>query len=506
MIPVLSPQEIRAADAWTIAHEPIASIELMERAAGRCAERILAWMRARMHPVESMVVFAGMGNNGGDGLVIARRLHEAGVRVSVSLVGHSSTESADHAVNAERARRAGVPLMRELNPPTLHASTDSVLIDALVGTGLHQPLSGIAATTVQTMNASGLPIISIDMPSGLFAEDNSANRHECIVRASLTLTLEVPKLALLLPENQDFVGEWEIVPIGLDPSFLQRCVTPYTLVERLDAASLIKRRPRFGHKGAFGHALIIGGSEGRMGAMVLAARAALRSGAGLVSVAVPDIGISALQACAPEAMCVPGCGTDSIAVIPDIETYSCIAIGPGLSTRDDSASALERLLEGAHVPLVLDADALNVLADSPHLKSRIPDGSVLTPHPKEFDRLAGRPARSGHGRLQNARDLAGQLRSHIVLKGAYTAICAPDGRVRFNPTGNPGMAKGGSGDALTGLLAGLLAQGYSPADACLLGAYLHGLAGDMAAVRHSQQGMTAMNLVESLPEAWNALR
>lgn len=505
MIPVLSPQDIRAADAWTIAHEPITSIDLMERAAGRCAERILSWMRRQRHPAGSVAVFAGMGNNGGDGLVIARRLHEAGMRVAVYLIAVSSTETPERAISVGNARRSGVPIFEVVKPTELPSITDSIIIDALFGTGLREPLAGLAAEAVRAMNTSGQPIISIDMPSGLFTEDNSANRPDSIVHAALTLTLEVPKLALMLPENEAFVGEWEIVPIGLDQAFLQRCASKCTLVERTDAVSLIKPRPRFGHKGTFGHVLIIGGSTGRMGAMVLAAKAALRTGVGLVSAAVPDRGANILQVCAPEAMCVPGCGADSIEVIPDLEDYSCIAIGPGLSTVDGAARALERLLEEARVPLVFDADALNLLAASPHLLSRIPDGSVLTPHPKEFDRLSGHPSRNGYERLQRAKDFAAKLRAHIVLKGAYTAICSPDGHVHFNPTGNPGMAKGGSGDALTGMLAGMLAQGYAPTAACMLGAYLHGLAGDLAATMQSQQGMTAMSLVEALPEAWNAL-
>lgn len=507
MIPVLGPDAIRQADAYTIAHEPIASIDLMERAASRCAERILGLVNDGRFPHEPFVlVAAGMGNNGGDGLVIARLLHRAGLPVRAVRVRHRPEASPDNEANRLRALEAGVAV-RDLDGIAQWPSDrPGLIIDALFGTGLSAPLRGLPAEAVRAMNASGAPIIAIDLPSGLFAEDNTGNDPQAIVRAALTLTLELPKLCLLLAENAPFTGEWEAVPIGLLRSFIRQCPTPYRVMEPRDAAALLPARPRFAHKGSFGHALLIGGSEGRVGAMVLAARAALRSGAGLVTAAVPGCGRDVLQAAAPEAMCLPDPDPKRITALPGLEGFSSIGIGPGLSTGEAQAAALSALLGAAQAPLVLDADAINLLGAVPALRERVPQGAVLTPHPREFDRLYGSPAASGYERLQRARELAQRMGCIIVLKGAFTAICAPDGSARFNRTGNPGMAKGGSGDALTGVITALLAQGLRALEACVLGVHAHGLAGDLAARAEGMDGMTAMDLVEALPQAWAALR
>jgi len=239
--------------------------------------------------------------------------------------------------------------------------------------------------------------------------------------------------------------------------------------------------------------------------MVLATKAALRSGAGLVTAAVPDKGLSVLQVTAPEAMCHPGCGKEVLERLPALDAFSSMAIGPGVSMQPAAGQVLEELLEQVNVPLVLDADALNIIARQPALLQALPKNTVLTPHPKEFERLAGRAFANGYDRLQAARQAASDWSCHVILKGAYSAICAPDGMVRFNPTGNTGMAKGGSGDALTGLLAGILAQGYPIGEACMLGTYLHGLSGDIAADKQGQHGMTAMDLVQAIPSAWRVL-
>lgn len=506
MIPVLSPQMIREADAYTIANEPIAAVALMERAAAACAGQLEAAIRSgRFGSVRSILVVSGMGNNGGDGLAMAVLLKQAGYAVAVALIIHAKQQSPENAVQQQRAVDAGVDVQECASANDLDRIGADLVIDALFGTGLRAALEGVAREAVVWMNSSGRPIVAIDMPSGLLAESNAGNDHEGIVRAALTLTIEVPKLSLLLPENAGFVGAWQLVPIGLHADFVRNCSTTYQLVEAHDVRALIKPRPRFAHKGSFGHALLIGGSLGRMGAMVLATKAALRSGAGLVTAVVPDEGLSALQIAAPEAMCHPGCGKEVLERLPSLDAYSSVAIGPGLSLQLTAGHVLEELLEQVNVPLVLDADALNIIAKQPALLHALPKNTVLTPHPKEFERLAGRAFATGYDRLQAARQAASDWNCHIILKGAYTAVCAPDGMVRFNPTGNSGMAKGGSGDALTGLLAGILAQGYSIGDACGLGAYLHGLAGDIAADQLGQHGMTAMDLVQDIPAAWRAL-
>lgn len=506
MMPVLSPQQLREADAWTMVHEPISSAGLMERAAGACVQRVERLIReGRLGRARAVVVVAGMGNNGGDGLVMARLFHRDGFPAEVVLIMSRAAGTPDHALNLERAVAAGIPVHRVRREEELPVLGDCIIVDAIFGTGLNEPLRGLPRRAVRWMNASGCPIVSIDMPSGLFAESNAGNDPEGITMAAVTLTLEVPKLSLLLPENAAHVGRWELVPIGLDQEFLARIDSPYHVLNGRAVRSLIRPRPRFSHKGSFGHAWLLGGATGRMGAMVLAARAALRSGAGLVTAGVPDAGIPVLQATAPEAMCATGLGEDRLERLPGLEGCTAIGVGPGLGTDPLTVRCLAHLLDGAQLPVVIDADALNILAATPELLARLPERSVLTPHPKEFERLAGRQFATGYDRLQAARKSAADWRSIVVLKGAHTAVCLPDGRVRFNATGNPGMAKGGSGDALTGLLAGLLAQGMSPEEACSLGVHLHGLAGDIAAERHGERGMTALDLVESLPAAWKRL-
>lgn len=448
-----------------------------------------------------------MGNNGGDGLAMARLLHEKGLDVSCIRVRHRPEASIGNERNAGLLVAAGIGIK------DLHAIEDwpelpagAWLIDALIGSGLTAPLEGLAKEVVQRMNGCSRTIISIDIPSGLFTESNEGNDFNSVISADRTLSLELPKLAFLLPESGERIGEWEVVPIGLDKDFLSGCPTEYHLVERADARGLLPRRPRFAHKGSFGHALLVAGSEGRMGAAVLAAMGCLRSGTGLVSVHVPAVGRDVMQSTAPEAMCLPDACLPNITVIPDPARFDAVGLGPGLGTSDAVASALEDLLSAGRHRLVMDADALNVLSGKRSMLSGLPPHTILTPHPKEFDRLADRAFTSGYDRLQEARSCAMRWEAIIVLKGAWTAICSPDGQVRFNPTGNPGMAKGGSGDVLTGLLTGLLASGLDALDACILGTYLHGSAGDLVAARIGMDGITAMDIAQAIPQAWYDLR
>lgn len=504
MIPVLGPAAIREADAWTIAHEPIDSWALMERAAQACTRRLSAWLRAAGSPPVNVV--AGMGNNGGDGLAIARLLRDEGFDVSVCRVHHRERASQLNERNAGLLTEQGVPVQEvqqitDWAPP----SPDGWIIDALMGTGLSAPLKGLAADMVRAMNACGNPIVAIDIPSGLFAESNDGNEAATVIRADWTLTLELPKLAFLLPEHGAHAGVWEQIPIGIDADQIRSLETPYRIMEEADARLLLRDRGRFSHKGSHGHALLVGGSEGRMGAAVLATQACLRSGAGLVTAMVPACGRDVLQMRAPEAMCIVDPCAGHLAMVPDAAAFQAVGVGPGMGMHAQSAQVIDALLSQAR-PLVIDADALNLLASNNAWLGRVPQGSILTPHPKEFERLASRTFRSGFERLQAARELAARQGCHLILKGAWTAICSPDGRVRFNPTGNPGMAKGGSGDALTGLITGLLAMGYPPEDACALGVYVHGLAGDLAAEHIGMDGMTAMDLVRHIPLAWRQLR
>lgn len=510
MIPVLDAQAIRKADAYTIAHDPIRSIDLMERAATRCVGRILYWHGQGRFGDPSAVVYhvvSGMGNNGGDGLAIARLLHLNGLKVRVTRLAHRGSASPDNSENWERASSSGIRMdSLSGNEHELTIGGNEIVIDALVGTGLNAPFSGWIIDVIGMINRSERPVISIDMPSGLFAEDNRSNDTDAIIKADLTLALEVPKLAFFLAENDRFVGDVEIVPIGLDAGFIAGLTTDHFLTETLDVIRLLRPRARFAHKGNFGHALIIAGGKGKMGAAVLASKAATRSGAGLVTSHVSINGAAVLQATVPESMCSVDQGVDRIEDLPSIEPFSAVGIGPGIGTDDATQMVLKRLIQAGSQALVIDADALNILAENPTWQAFLPPGTILTPHPKEFDRFAGSPSGSGFERLERASAMAQRLACVIVLKGAWTAVCDPQGRVHFNPTGNPGMAKGGSGDALTGLLTGLRAQGYGPLEASVLGVYLHGAAGDIAAAELGMDGMTVGDVIDAIPAAWVQLR
>lgn len=501
MLPVLDAEGVRSADARTLAAQGITSWQLMERAAEACTRSLLQ----RTTREQAFVVVCGMGNNGGDGLGIARLLHAAGRTVRAVRVRHKEQPSEDNAANYDRLLRAGVPCSEIDSIGSLQFHDNELIVDAILGIGSSKVSTGLVRETIALMNRSGRPVVSVDLPTGLWPGDNAGNDPQGIVRAGLVLTLGTPKLALLLPENAPFVGHWDLLPIGLDEAFLAQAPATHRWLEQADVAALLRPRPRTGHKGNFGHALVVAGGTGHLGAAVLATRAALRSGCGLVTVHVPAGGDAVLHAAAPEAMC----SVDPDPVVSNLPRpgrYSAVGIGPGLGTDPDTAQLLKRMLQDAATPLVLDADALNILAENRTWTGFLPGSTVLTPHPKEFDRLYGSPSTSGYERLERAREMAAKWNVVLVLKGAPTAICAPDGRVFFNATGNVGMAKGGSGDVLTGLLTGLLAQGYGPLHAAVLGVHLHGLAGDLLAGSLGMDGMKAGDLVEQLPGAWRVLR
>ena len=495
--------QIRNLDAYTIEHEPIASIDLMERAAQALNEALTERYPDTKTP---FVFFAGPGNNGGDALAVARLMGERGYRPTVYLFNTKGHLSPDCEENSLRLLEAEGVTLHEVTsqfiPPQLNA--DTVVVDGLFGSGLNKPLEGGFAAVVRYINANTARVIAIDVPSGLFGEDNSTNKEAHIIRASLTLSLQLPKLAFLFAENEKFVGEWQLLDIGLSSKAIEQEPTDFRLTEEADVRSLIRPRGRFSHKGTYGRGLLIAGSQGMAGASVLAARACLRSGVGLLTVHVPLCNQFILQTSVPEAMTEMDADDFCFTTPADTEGYTAVAIGPGLGKAEATVAALLQQIDEADTPLVLDADALNILADHRAYLHRLPAGSILTPHPKELERIVGR-CENSYERLERARHLAEECHVTVVLKGAFTAVIMPEGNVCFNPTGNPGMATGGSGDVLTGILLALLAQGYSGQDAALLGVYLHGLAGDMAAQRLGETSMNAGDLITHLPPAWRYL-
>lgn len=509
MIPVLAPRTIKEADQRTLRTEGISSLQLMERAAERCTERILDLERTHAFGADQIrfVVVAGMGNNGGDGLAIARLLHKAGSLVRVVRVLHSTKASADHLANLEILKHTAVPVIEvELGSVLFEIVENEVVIDALLGIGGSGPLTELLKDCVKVINNAGNPVIAIDIPTGLDATGSTLHEPEHIILARWTLTIGVPKMALFLADRAPFVGHWQLIPIELDLDGINKEDTFAYVVEQHDVAISLKPKPLFGHKGTFGHALVIAGSSGKMGAAVLATNAALRSGAGLVTAHVPADGISILQTLAPEAMCSLEPSLSSVTRLPQLTGYTSIGVGPGLGSGPDTKLMIKRLIQDAHCPMVLDADALNILAEEQTWIAFLPPNSILTPHPREFDRLVRTQPRTSLERLELAREFAIKNRCILILKGAWSAICTPQGTVHFNPTGNPGMAKGGTGDALTGLITGLLAQGYSPEQAAVVGVYLHGMAGDLAASTIGMDGMTSMDTVDAIPAAWRMLR
>lgn len=498
---ILTAAQTRAADAYTIEKENIASLELMERA----VNAFMAWFEEKFLLFNQPILFfCGPGNNGGDGLAIARLLHQHHYTVHVYIAAISGTYAPDFTANLNRLPEAVSCkyLNEEEDIPEIPAN--ALVLDALFGTGLNRSLTGFLTNLVKHINNSPASVIAVDMPTGLFADTPNAP-EDVIIEADYTVSFELPKLAFLLPRNARYVGEWTIVPIGLHADFIAQATSPYFYISPDVPAEILKIRPKYGHKGTFGHALLISGSYGKMGATVLASRACLRSGVGLLTVYCPAAGYSVLQTAVPEAMTVTDPETNFTSQLPDLSSYNAIGIGPGLGKAPATRQLVKQLLETIKVPLVIDADALNILAEDENLKNLISPGSILTPHPKEFERLAGK-AQNDYHRLELLKDFCHQHRCYVVLKGAHTCIGTPDGTFYFNSTGNPGMATGGTGDVLTGIITALVAQQYPSLDACILGVYLHGLAGDLVKAEIGEQALLASDIVSYLGKAFLKLQ
>jgi len=497
---ILSAAQIRDWDAYTIREEPVQSIELMERAAAGC----FSWLEKQGYLRRSFFIYCGKGNNGGDGLALARLLAARDCTVTVFILEFGHLGSEDFQANLARLHQTQVEIRFIQGEENFHPiEPDAILIDALYGSGLNRPLEGVSARLAEYLNQSGNPIISIDIPSGIFA-DQSSKDHPSI-RASHTLSFQCYKPAFLVAENEPSTGEVHILDIGLHPGYLQEVKSDLELSAPALIRSIYRPRKNFAHKGSFGHALLVAGSYGKMGAATLSARACLRGGAGLLTCHIPRCGYSILQTALPEAMILTDEDEKINTSLPwDLTGYSSIGIGPGIGTGARTKNLLEDLLRRYPKSLILDADALNILARDPFLFTLLPPYSILTPHPKEFERLFG-PAANDFARLELAREKAKEYQCVIVLKGHHTFIAMPGGKGYFNSTGNSGMAKGGSGDVLTGILTALLAQGYSAGETAILGVYLHGLAGDLAAEVFSRESMLPSDLTEQLGRAFSLI-
>ena len=497
---IFTSAQVHELDKYTIEHEPVKSIDLMERAA-RLLTRAITERWPNTVPV---IVFAGPGNNGGDAMAVSRMLLEQGYQVQTFLFNITGHLSADCIENKRRlCDKKGRPLLvevtQEFDPPRLEQGM--LVVDGLFGSGLNKPLAGGFASLVKYINASKAEVVSIDVPSGLMTEDNTYNVSANIIRATQTLTLGQLKLAFLFAENQPYVGQVRILDIRLSKEGIAKMESSYTLMEEEMAVAMLKPRDKFAHKGQMGSALIIAGSYGMAGAAILSTEACLRSGAGKVTVHTPKRNVPILQTAVPEAIVSIDREETMFTEGVPTEDFQAVGIGPGLGTSEQTAITLIAQLRRTQCPLVVDADALNILAAHRAWMQQLPKGVILTPHPKELDRMEGKSIDS-YERLTKARQLAERLQGYVVLKGHYTAICMPDGHVVFNSTGNAGMATAGSGDVLTGIITGLLSRGYDRQQACVLGVYLHGLAGDLAARELGEESLLASDLIRYLPKAF----
>lgn len=501
---IFTSAQIHELDRYTIEHEPIKSVDLMERAA-KAITRAVAEEWTTHTPV---VVFAGPGNNGGDALAVARLLTNEGYKVRTYLFNITNHLSDDCVTNRQRlldGRHAKdfTEITAKFDPPELTA--DTLVIDGLFGSGLNKPLAGGFASLVKYINQSPAKVVSIDVPSGLMSEDNTYNVRANIIHATLTLTLHEKKLAFLFGDAQQFIGRLKVLDIRLSQEYIQKTEAQYYVLEESDVRSRLLHRDDFAHKGNMGNALIVAGSYGMSGAAILATRACMRSGAGKVAVHTPKKNYGVMQISVPEAVLHMDHEETAFTEAVDTDGFDALGIGPGLGCQETTAIAMIAQIRRAQCPIVADADALNILASHRTWMQQLPKGIIMTPHPKELDRLTGSPANADFERLHRTRELAQSLQAYIILKGHNSALCLPDGQVVFNPTGNSGMATAGSGDVLTGIITALLARGYHQHNACIVGMYLHGLAGDIAVKTLGKESLTASDIIDYLPHAFKHL-
>lgn len=495
---IFSASQLKKWDAVTIAAQKISSTQLMERAATACYN----WLVQNDHFQKHFHIFCGKGNNGGDGLALASLLLENKQNVTIYILELGQQGSNDFQYYLQKLHKLTTSIHFIQSPDYFpEVKENEIIIDALMGTGLNKPLENIAKQLAEFINSSGAQIISIDSPTGLFPDKST--KGFTAVNANHTLSFQQYKLSFLLAENEKHCGEEHMLNIGLDTGFAETEESIYEMPGEEIIKSIIKPRSKFSNKGNYGHASIIAGSYGMMGAAVLAAKGCCSAGAGKLTCYTPACGYEVMQLAVPEAMCIAK-GEHSVSTLNGIGHFDSIGAGPGLGNNESTRELLESIFREFKKPLLLDADALNCIASNKKLLGDIPAGSVITPHPKEFEQLFGKTL-DDFKQLDMAMEAAREYNIYIVLKGHYTFTCTPFGKGYFNSTGNSGMAKGGTGDVLAGMITGLMAQQYPLPEAAILGVYLHGLAGDIAADKFSPHAMKASDLIRCIPGAWKKL-
>ncbi len=493
---ILSAQQLYKADQITIKNNAITANDLMETAATLCFQWIHNRLQGKAIPIQ---VFCGTGNNGGDGLVIARHLKQYGYNVHTYVVNCSNKRSKAFLDNYERLKEIGVwPEMITCSSEFPKVSENDMVIDAIFGLGLSRSPEGVLKETIQFINSTNAYVLSIDFPSGLFAEKPITD-IDSVMKSYHILTFQTPKLAFLLPDNQEYVTTWEVLDIGLDAEYLKNVETNFYLTSKEDILPIYKNREVFSHKGDFGHSLIIGGSFGKIGAVSLAAKAALTIGSGLVTAYIPKCGYQILQTALPEVM-VEVDAENELEYFNSKIKPTTIGIGIGMGTTTKTIVGFQKFLKENKLPLVIDADAINVLSKDKNLLKLLPENSVLTPHPKEFERLVGK-WKDDYRKLNKLLAISKKYKLIIVLKGAHTTI-ASQGKLYFNTTGNPALSTAGSGDVLTGIITGLIAQQYTPFEAAILGVYLHGKTADVAMNTKTYETFTASDSIHFLSNAF----
>jgi hydroxyethylthiazole kinase-like uncharacterized protein yjeF len=492
-------EQLRAWDKVTIERHYSTSAELMEVAARSCAEVLLD-----KAPASRYIFFCGTGNNGGDGLVMARLLHEQQLDVLVVVAGDPSSGSSDFRENLQILMDGDLPLsFMSAMPESFDVDADAVIVDALFGSGLNRPIEGWLVELIAAINALPNRVVAVDIPSGLQA-DLLEPQSGSILEADITLTIEVPKRSMLFAENDGYVGKMVVVPLGLDADFENEQGCDWMMIDDREVAPLLRDRMKYSHKGMHGHLQVNAGRVGMMGACMLVSYAAMRAGTGKVTACVAENGLHVLQTAVPEVICKTGFGLNELESFQQLKQASALVIGPGIGTGDGPTSMIDAWLKSGQSNAIIDADALTILARE-GWTSRIPSNSIITPHVGEFDRMFGK--HDNHfERLQTQQKKSKELGVYIVLKGAHTRISAPDGQLYINSTGNPGMATAGSGDVLSGMIGGMLAQGYEPLQAALLGVYMHGLAGDVAAETRGMDSIIARDIIEFIGDAYMHLR
>ena len=491
-----SASKTREADNYTIEHEPISSIDLMERASALCTKKIF-----KIYPkINEVVVFAGPGNNGGDGLAIARLLASKNINVSVYILQFTQNFSEDFKINLERLKKQNKAKIISINnvENIENISSEAIIIDAIFGSGLSRIAKGFPKEVIEKINNINSEIIAIDIPSGLFGEENN-DKEKNVIKANHTITFQYPFLSFFFPENEKFIGKFHIIDIGIHKDFIKNTESQFFFTEKKDIT--IKKRAKFSHKGTYGHAIIFAGSYGMGGASVLAAKSAQRTGTGLVTAVVPKCNYEIMQISSPETILHIDKSKKHLSQLPNLEKYNALAIGPGIGFKDATIELLKNIIQTYKQPIVFDADAITILSHNKDWLNYIPQNSIFTPHPKEFEKLVGK-SNNDFERLQMQINFAKKYSVIVLLKGANSSIATACGKVYFNSTGNPGMATAGSGDVLTGIIVSLLAQGYSAINATITAVYLHGLAGDIAAKKIGEYSLIASDIIDNLSYAF----